>query len=415
MRKKELLIAFSSLIPFINTPWKESLGWSRNVHARVVQEHYFQYFGMILVSAFSGCIWMTFFMALNVVLFINSGENAGFSQLLNVFVGICIFMVSKSFFKKESFFVLKSPIITIGVISLLFMLLQRLGIDPLNVGIESGGEILSGSLREMNGVFGIKMANGFFLSILMVIMSFSSWVYVPLVGLTVFSPKSSSCIMAVMAYASFFSYFKARRFFPIVLGLVLISFFGGAYMDYKTDPKTFISRFPVWHSSVRKAFMYPIGYGPDSYRSLNDKKNFLFKSDGNYDHIISTINGREERLSYYSVTNNREESKRKADALIALGHVPNNELNLWDNPHNLIINIFFQYGIAGIVIFIGFIREIIIRFKKSTKTNEVLCLFGVLMVYFIASMTNFPTDLARTGYLLPIILGAYFARTESWL
>lgn len=410
-----LLQAFIVAIPLIHLKYQESFGWDSVQNDRNVQERFFVLLTMCLVSFMSGSIWITLFMIWNVFLLCYQGMTVGANQVINIFAGICLFIFSKQFFAKNDFKVLKTPIFIVCGLTIFWMVLQYFSIDPLMMAQRGDGVKFYRPFNDPVGLFHIKMANGFFILIATIFLTLLSPIFTILMAFPIYLSKSVSVYMAYFAWIIFFIYWRYRRFFilSLILGIGITAF--GAWYDFKGDSKTFKSRFPMWHMTVKYALQYPLGYGPDSYRKLNNHKNFLFKSDNGYNPMVSfPQKDGSENVMFYSVRNDSEESKKKADEVVKNG-LKNNELNFWDNPHNAVLNILFQYGIAGFLILIGFIREIIFRFKKSAKDMEVIVLFGCLMAYFIASLTNFPLELARTAYLFPIILGAFYYKTEGVL
>ena len=333
--KERLLQVFIVTIPLIHSGVKPD---------RIIQEDYFKYLGMCLVSFFTGSIWLSLFMCLNVFLFIYHGEQVGLAQVLNVFIGLCLFIASKAFFTHNTIESLKKPLLILVLINISWMVLQMMHLDPLFRSQDASGIINDNHVQAV-GFFGIKMANGAFLTIVSVFMM-ASPVLVVLMAVPIIISQSSSVFMAYGAWICFWSYFKFRRFF--YLTLLVMGIAGAAYftIDNMMDSRTLASRFPVWHSCIQKSVQYPIGYGPDSYRKLHKHKNFLFGGDGHYNHAIITPTGSDSQtFEFYSPTNDVAHIEKLTKEANDNGSLNGGQINHWDNPHNGILNLFFYYSI----------------------------------------------------------------------
>ena len=379
---------------------------------RIVQEDYFKYLGMCLVAWFCGSVWIALFMALNVFLFIYHGEHVGLSQTLNIFIGICIFMVSKAFFKKNYFSIIKTPILIVTLINLVMMIFQAFYADPMFSSQAADGSS-NFAPTQMVGFLGIKMAMGSYMTIASIILMSNPIASFALI-VPIFMSQSSSVFMAFGAWVCFWVYFKKRRLFIPILIAGVIASLAYARFDYATDKKTFKSRIPVWHATIHKSLIYPLGYGPDSYRKTHKHKNFMFSGDGNYNHAIRTYTSpTTSEFQFYSPTNDIKKIEELTLEASKTGKLFNNEMTEWDNPHNGVLNIFFQCGVAGLVILIGLIREMALRFKSVMKDDELIMITGCIISLAICSLTNFPIELARVGYLFPVFMGAFYAKTRG--
>ena len=149
-----------------------------------------------------------------------------------------------------------------------------------------------------------------------------------------------------------------------------------------------------------------LGWGPDSFRNYNKNKKFLFKSDEDYNPMLmEKKDATTEILSYYSVDMTKLPDNLK-------GRIPKN-INTWGEAHNEFLQFLFEYGLFGVLFISLFLKEMYDRFVLSNKSREVLALFGMLMVLFLASMTQFPFHVARISGILGILLGAYFSFTDK--
>lgn len=397
--KKHFLTVFMVTCPVIYTLLGSNL--------REFQELFFQLMAVCLVALFLGNRWLSAFLVLNAVLFAYAGADIGMGQVFNVLMGCLIFMVARAHFKTNSFLDQSKVIIWVGVASIYWMSLQLYGIDPIYVGQNGAGQLLEGQqFNDPVGLFGIKMANGIFLSLVGACLCALNIFLVPFLLVPIFLCLSSVAVLSFLTAILFYTYHLHRRAFVWILAISLVA--GAAYLviDQKKDPKSFSSRFAVWHSAVKFSLKNPLGYGPDSYRNTNRVKDFVFGGDEEGRHaIIRTISPTEADFKYYDpnyavMENGFKDTKPK-------------NVQFWDNPHNEYIQLLIEYGFFGLILLIGLIREMVYRFRFATPDKELVLITACLLVYAVASITQFPMHLARLGCLFPILLGAFYARTDE--
>lgn len=375
---------------------------------REFQENFFKLFGIVLISLFLGNIWITAFLILNVVLLNYGGGTVGYSQVINVFIGAIIFLVSRAYFSRNKFQDLYRVFLWIAVLNIIWMTLQIFGIDPIYIGQDASGQALVTETFTNNiGLFGIKMANGIFMALIIPILASVNIWLAPFMLVPLYFCRSSAVALAIFVSTSFFLYQTRKRLFIWFVAFGILA--GSAYViyDLKDDPETFKSRFPVWHSALKYSLSQPQGYGPDSYRNTNKVKTFVFVGDEKYRHAIAIKqqNSNDLLFKYYDPDNGRMENNYK--------NIVPKQVNYWDNPHNEYLQMLFEYGFLGLFILIGFMREIFFRFKYSTKDEELIVITSCLIVYFVCGICHFPIHLARLGCLFPIFLGAFYSKTDT--
>ena len=277
------------------------------------------------------------------------------------------------------------------------------------------------------------MSNGIFLTMTLPMVAAINPIISIFWIIPIWFSKSSSVALALAVVILFYVYhehkvIKLKWFkFPLFLALLISIPLGAAFYiskDLKTDPLTFTSRFPSWSMFLNQGFNRALtGYGPDSFRNYNEVKRFKFRSDGKYRPILQYENGPQgSAFKFYSPRNDEREIEARTREVLDGGGFPdglpkNNkgqaELNLWDNPHNLFINIFFQYGLIGLFLFLGILNEMYLRFKFSLKDKELVVVTSSILVFLISSLTHFPLELARNAYVFPILLGVFYAKTDK--
>ena len=386
--------------------------WYIPYFSRSAQEDYFKNASILLLSAFVGNIWLGAFLALNLVLYIYNGSSVGYEQVLNVVFGCVLFMLSRYYFSKNKFSDMNIPVLIITFVTTLFMAMQLWHVGWLFMPMDNGGTIESGQMSDPVGFFGIKEANGTFLTIVWPIIASINPIVALFLTIPIKLSQSSSVYIAYASVVLFYTYHLHKKVFRILLFLIPIVSTVYVIGDLKTDPKTFLSRFPIWHGSVEYAFRKPWGYGPDSYRNYTKHKDFKFLSDSQYYPAIKfRVSDSEERIEYYSPTRNQKVIKERTERLKRDG-IKKDEFAEWDNPHNAFINVLLQYGIIGLCLLLGLLTEIWRRFNSTKVDKELVILASCLIVYFVTSLTHFPLEIARTGYLFPILLGAFYSKTD---
>ncbi len=430
---------------------------SGQIDMRVFQEHAFQYMGMCLIVLFVGNIWMSLFFLLNVALLFNNGFDVGQSYVQNIFIALMLFMVSRKFFKAYKFDQVARYLLITLAVSLIFVVLQSMSLDPIHVTQDSTGvKTPHMPMNDPVGSFFLKSHHGIFLALMIpIVASINVWLALPMLAIIWFM-QSSASMLAGLAALFFYSYYTKKRFsltipipqkpsmtrlasIPIpvfhffkakfkplwcvllAVAFIPIGVFYVSVKDFRDDPQMFMSRFNMWHSAVYYSFKRPIGYGPDSWRNITKHKKFMFMGDQDRRSAIGHYRGQKEGnpdLSAYDFVYyhpnrvvkdqmNAPENynKRITDPLFSP--------NWWDNAHNEYLTVLFQYGIAGVVIMFFFMRDIYRRFRYSPKSNELVMISAMLLVFFISSTTQFPLEVARLAYLFPVLLGGFFALTDT--
>lgn len=386
---------------------------------RHTQQSFFQYFAIALTASFIGNIWLGSFLVLNLLLFIYNGQVIGQEQVLNVLFGCLLFLFSRNFFKREKFSDYYRFILIVLAANIFIMFLQKLGIDPIFSGRLNGGGLIEGKFQDVNGFFGIKMANAIFMNLAAPILAAVNPILAIFLIIPIALCASSVAVVSTGLTALFYTYYLHKRAFRFILGLIPIIIVAFIFSDMKGDSRTFTSRFPVWHSAIRMTFQNPrgwnglIGYGPDSYRNTNPNKNFLFAGDNFYNHgILYKMPSGDVAFQYY-VPNKDIERLKELEKNVGNTTIKEGKFDIWDNPHSGPITMLFQYGLIGVFLLFGLIREIILRFRYTIKDKELIVITSGLLVYAITSLAHFPLEIARTAYLFPILLGAFYARTDK--
>lgn len=394
-------------IYLIATPLLYPINWVGDL--RLFQERVFQVLGMALVSLFVGNIYLSLFFILNCTLFVYYGNDVGYQQTLNIFIGMMLFMASKSYFKTNKFD--SRPILAVFAVSTFFVVLQLLGVDPIHSLNVSGKVMENMTFNDPIGMFGIKAHNAIFAAICAPALAalspalaiIGSIIVLPILYLS----KSTGAVLAYAVGMLFFLYHTYRRIFFAALVALTIAVPSYAYFcDYKFEKNMFVSRFNEWHMTWKYTMSNPFGWGPDSYRNLTKTKRFIFGGQEDHKAGIYYYQGSDEKgekwgFRYYDAN---AEKTAELNKDIDTQHI---SPNFWDNPHNFLLNYWFQYGIAGMLLLWFFLKDCTLRFVETKRSREVTVLASMLLAMCASSMTQFPFEISRIAYLLPILGGAY--------
>lgn len=370
---------------------------------RVAQESAFQLAAMLVLAVFVADFYVGAFLALNVIHFYLSGE-FGASQVMNVTMGTIVFYFSREFFKERSIRLIRPMFLWIAGINLCFMIAQAFGLDPLFVGRYNGTGGIMDRFTDPVGLFGIKMANGIFWALTAPILA-SYWLPLILIPaiLIIFMHSSLAMLAYLVASVAYLWFTKRRKIALIAIGVAVLA--GSAYilLDQKDDPKTFRARFGLWRAITHAGFVKPLGYGPDSFRNFTPTKDFLYVSDSDYKLAILKKSSDTTAVVGYMTTSFQVDMVNKFKT-------QNNEMNIWDNPHNEYLQMLFEYGWPGLILLLLMIWSIL-RSYLSAINPESTVLFCGLLVFFVSALAHFPCHLARTGIFFAILLGAFRAKT----
>jgi O-antigen ligase len=136
---------------------------------------------------------------------------------------------------------------------------------------------------------------------------------------------------------------------------------------------------PMWKYSLREAAIHPIaGWGLDSFRNNTPEKPYTYVKKGYED---------KERML----------------------------LLMWDNPHNLYISLIYEWGIFGIILLVGYWKQMAVWYYHAPKSLELVAMAAILIGTFFVSIGHFPFFLSRLAVII-IVIAALFevkARTDT--
>lgn len=330
---------------------------------RDAQQIIFNLGAMCLFALVIDNIWVALFTLWTVVLFGLYKCQSGNIYVSNIFAGLVLYYLTKLTYRKEHINFYIKIFLWFTAINLFYSIIQVLGRDFLYSNPVTNNGVISLVQNLHPGGFMLNEAwLGMVLVLAIPLLATRSNVWLSgILFFPIFLTRSSMSMIGACVVFLFILFFRVKRWvFILLLTSCLIA--GALFYVYVDQPGT--ERFDVWTKTLQVVNSHPIiGWGLDSFRRADlPHKNFIFSMDT---------------------------SDRAAPAL-------------WDNPHNLYISLLFEFGLIGLLIFGGYIRQLAIWFRKSIKSPNTLGLAGFALGVLVLSIGNFPMFLARfCSFIIP--------------
>lgn len=333
-------------------------------------------------------IWVTLFMCWAIFLYSYYKFFTGHSYVTNIFLGSVLYFITKVGFKKENINLFINAFLWFVFANLVLAIFQVCGYDFVFSGVDFLWDTRYIENTNFDGFMGHKSILGSLIALAIPILATrgTKWSWIGAIGLflPLYLCKTSLCFLAGIIGLLFILYFKIpKKIFGIsILVLVLCSSF---YMN-KVDSPGF-ERFAVWKKIMRDAKQHPIvGWGLDSFRNITKQKNFLYAN----------------QVMVKSNYHKKIKKGSKEDII---------RVDWWDNPHNLLISLFYEFGGVGVILFIGLIRKNVLRFVPAIKNNNTIALASFGIVFLVISMGHFPIYLARMACFIIPFFALYEVQT----
>jgi len=325
-------------------------------------------FGLLLRN-----IWLTGFLWWTLFLFCFFKFETGHTYLSNIFYCSILYYLTKTYFKKKHIKYFFNAIVVLMSINVLYAFIQLAGYDFIY-----GENFLTATAWKNHainlkptGFMGHASILGYLCALAVPIcaMRRSKWGKMTLVlafaGL--YLSKASSCLLIAIIGLIFVSFFRVPR--KLWWGIVIVLLIGGgSYLKWVDRPQR--ARLSQWQVVLRKATVRPItGWGLDSFRNITKTKTFNFATKVN-----------------------KTWSK----------NVLHQNVHKWDNPHNLYVSLFFEWGVFGLVFLFGYVYSLFRMFRYSMKSDQTLALGAFCAIVLLISLAHFPMFLARTAcFIIP--------------
>ena len=332
-----------------------------------------------IFSLFLKNIWATLFVMWTVFLYAFFKFSCGNVYLTNILFAAMLYLFTKKCFKKEHIGMYLNAFLWFVFANLAYGVLQKAGFDFIFNTYLWDSVMKVKSPSEFSGFMGAQSIHAMLLSLSVPILasrgSKLGWVAAVMMLIPLYICTTSLCLIAGMGGLLIVLFFRVRKLVFCMILSILIMF--GVFYTQKVD-NLGTERFVQWHRSMSDYMKHPItGWGLDSYANMTPFKSFRYMQT-----IKETKNYENDGVVYKNVTS----------------------IMWWDNPHNLIITIFYEFGFIGFLIFFMYHRNIVLKFFRSAKTNNTIALAGFVALFLLLSMGHFPIHLAR---IAPIIVCFY--------
>ena len=339
-------------------------------------------FMLATISLFSLILrntWVTLFLLWTVFLYSFFKFTSGSTYLTNVFSGCVLYFITKVAFKKEHIGFFINGFLWFVCANIFYMAIQISGFDFIfhKIEVRLGLPVLSLNTL-LRGFMGHAATAGTVIALAIPFLATrgSRWAWAGTIMLFIplYLCKTSLCMLMGIAGLLFVLYYKIPKRTWIALILIL-SVSGGFYLR-KVDGLG-LERFPIWHKVLQDAMVHPVtGWGLDSFANVTPQKQFKYlHSHNNYSLPV-------------------DEKKNKYEEVKVL--------EWWDNPHNLLISIFYEFGFIGLFLLVGYMRQNILRYIRAEKNNNTLALSGFVLIILGISMGHFPLWIAREAvFIIP--------------
>lgn len=345
----------------------------QGMNTREIQQALFTIACMGLFAICVKNVWLTLFMWWTCFLFIYF-RFQGTTYFFNIFFGCLLYFLTKVSYRKEHVGHFIKIFIIFVCCNMAYMILQYFDLDfyyYLNIVKATGEHVTLDSFRLMTGFMG-NQANMSILAALaipLVATRRPKWAILASLGLfiPIYTGHTSLALVGGLIGLLFVLFFRINRYawtLIIVIGTLLASL----YIVKVDMPEGMMpTRLKMWKVVMRDAVKHPIaGYGLDSFRGFTQEKKQLYCEQV-----------RKTDVGWYAA--------------------------VWDNPHNLLITLAFEFGFLVYILLAGYLRDYLMAFRRSVKDANTIATTGFLLVFFIVSMAHFPICLAAMAvFIIPV-------------
>lgn len=329
-----------------------------------------QFFYMLSVMALFGLVirnvWVSCFLWWSIFLYVYYRFNIGGVYLQNIFIGCVLYYLTKLSYKKEHINYYINAVLWMVVVNLGYSIFQILGKD-----------FIYADMCGVKGFMGAEAYYGVLIALAIPLVATRRWKLAIPLSLALFYPlcmsrSSTNVLMGGIGFL-FALWFKIRnsyyvyRFRNVIIALSIVGVVAGTGLYIRKVDKPDIARFDVWYLAMRDGMVHPVtGWGMDSFRQATKKKQHI-----------------------YAIKTENKEGKMHID--------------WWDNPHNLYVSLFFEWGILGWILLLGYLRQCAVWFIRAEKDANTVGIAGVGIVLLLVSFAHFPLFLGRfVVFLIPL-------------
>lgn len=348
---------------------------------REVQQWGFMLGLMVIFGLLLRNIWLTLFLGWTVFLYAFFKFEIGLIYVTNIFFGCLLYYLVKVAFKKEHINFFINAVLWFAALNILYMALQISNFDFIYRYLRPDGFEANKIVANLvpTGFMGQRQICGTFLALCVPLLASRPSKLAIIGALGLFIPLyfsyASLALWSAGIGLGFVLWYKIPKKVWFTIAVIVFSFF--VFYFVKVD-KPGTSRVMIWKQILNDCVRHPItGWGLDSFRNTTSYKDFRYKE----------ISGQMTGTNY--------------------GYI-----NWWDNPHNLLISLFFEFGLVGLFLFGGYLRQCGMRFLKAIKDPNVIGLAGFILVALLVHQGHFLIFLVRTAVILIIGFSLFEVATE---
>lgn len=338
------------------------------LHMRAGHQLFYSLFVIVLFALLVRNVWLTLFIWLSCLLFAISKFQYGQIYITNIFYGSVLYYITKLAFEKRHIDFFIKMVLWVVFVNLCYGILQALNFDFIYLLSEELKFTNIPVTPSPNGFMGNSGIAACLYCLAIPFMATRSrnsiWLsFIMLIPICIL--RSSISLFAAFVIILFLLWFKINRRAWISI-FILFILAGITYLMYFDLPG--VERFVLWKEMLRDANCHPIlGWGMDTFRKFTALKPYIF--------VEAT--------------------------------------SKWDNPHNLYISLFYEFGFLSLFILGGYLRQRCIAFKGALKDMNTLALTGFALGFFVISLASFPIFLARTACIIIPALALWEVSTNG--
>lgn len=405
-----------------------ALAYIKGVEMRQAQEFFFQISSVLLILSsllftpkgkpakqewkFNAALFALFAWSLCVYLFYKEG----WPTLFNLFLGVGVYLTAiRNLVYDDLKFIIKGIGYIAGFVTG-YLILQYLGFDMRDQTTRGAYQTI-----PKCSIFGLQAHYGLYLAMIIplffykindidingsirgVIRAVLVFLGVGVAFIALYPSNSTAAYLGLLAAVLFFFWHKKRVIFwaflaPVILGTIF-------YIVKFDNPMGMQgTRIDMWCKVIQDGHSKPFGHGLDSFRT--DEK------EGAVRYFKYAYNNKTVRVKKMGQDWMMQES---ADTAFLNRIKEGNPLDLWDDPHNEYIKLFYWCGFPALIA-LGFMLYYLMGvFRFSARRPIAVASFASLISIAIFSTMQFPFGVARIGHMIPIIAGMFIvsARDEN--
>lgn len=368
------------------------LTYAWGMEPRESQQFFYLLGGMLLFGLLLDNIWISLFLWWSVFLYAFFKFSIGHSYIINIFLGCVLYYITKVSFKKKDVDFFINAVLWLAVINIFYMAIQTRHLDWMfKARIDTLDGFLGYQAHNISsGFMGFRASMGMVMAFCVPLLVSRTRKFSVFCGLLLLWPvwisESSICVLGAVVGLLFVLWYKLMPLMKkvqrwAVFGLISVLLMGGAFFyAFKVDatPTSVELRLVAWSGILEDTIIHPVtGWGLDSFRKVTEKKKHIYAMNP-----TKTPKG-------------------------------NIHLELLDNPHNLYISLMYEWGILGLILLGGYLRQCGLWFQKAIKEPNTIALAGFGVVLLIVSIAQFPMFLARMCVIIIPMAGLYEIQTRT--